>query len=232
MIEVVPMPKPSAREVKLLHAAVKELTERLYKERFNIDLVWDKGDDYALGRCLQISVSTLNPWPKVAAEVESCIRGYFASDGISSGDRPYQWLPNLGKYRGGPLDRNGVPKSWLEAQRAEVDATIAASVREAEERKRADAAADREGLLARLVLMVAEDLRRRGFEACRPISDLSYIVATRKSASTQNCMAMRIVCRAYPNEVTKTCAFYQAVCLPDQDIRITPVTYHPPLEVE
>jgi hypothetical protein len=224
-------PKPSAREVRLLHEAVKGLTEKLYKDRFDRDLVWGKGDDLALDRYLTFSVNKFSPWPTVAAEMEPLLKSYFASDGIQP-DRPYQWLETLGKYRGGPLDRNGVPKSVAEAQRAEVDATIAAGIREAEERKRADAAADRDALLARLVMKVAEDLRARGFETYRPVGAVSHIVAMRKSVDTRNAPAMRIVCRASEKEVTKDPSIYQAVCSPDQDLRIRPATYYPPLEIE
>jgi hypothetical protein len=131
------------------------------------------------------------------------------------------------------LDRNGVPKSVAEAQRIEVEATIAASIREAEERKAAAAAADRSRLVARLVMKVAEDLRSRGFEVFRPVSDVSHIVATQKSANTRNCAAIRVVCRASIEELTRnTTAFYQAIVDPDQDLRVSSVVYYPPLETE
>jgi hypothetical protein len=226
------MHRPTAREVRILHEAVKELTEKLHKERFDVDLVWDKGDDFALDRYLQISVSTLNPWPKAVAEVESCIRAYFASEGILGGERPYQWLPNLGKYCGGPLNKNGEVKSLVEAQRAEADAKFAASVREAEERKRADVANDRGRLLARVVFKVAEDLRARGFETFKPIGASSYLVAMDKSVNTRNAPAMRIVVRASAEELTRDSGIYQAVADPDQDVRTSPVVYHPPLQTE
>jgi hypothetical protein len=227
---VSPMPKPSAREVRLLHEAVKELTERLYRDRFDAELVWDKGDDLALDRYLALSVNKFSPWPSVE-EIESLLRAYFASDGIQP-DRPYLWLENLGKYRPGPLDKSGVPKSLVAAQRAEVDETIAASIREAEARKAAAAAADRSRLVARLVIKVAEDLRSRGFEVFRPVSDVSHIVATLKSASTRNCAAIRIICRASIEELTRnTTAFYQAIADPNQDLRVSSVAYYPPLEI-
>jgi hypothetical protein len=210
-----------------MHLAVKELTERLYKERFDIDLVFDNGDLIALDRFL--APSKFKPWPTIA-EVQALVRAYFASDGIQP-DRPYMWLENLGKYRSGPLDKSGAPKSLVAAQRAEVDETIAASIREAEERKRADVAANRDRLLARLVMKVAEDLRSRGFEVFRPVSDVSHIVATQKSASTRNCAAIRIICRANIEELTRnTTAFYQAIVDPDTDLRVCSVTYYPLLE--
>jgi hypothetical protein len=224
------MRKPSSREVRLMHEAVKELTERLYKEQFDIDLVFDNGDLLALDRFL--APSKFKPWPTIA-EVQALVRAYFASDGISGADRPYQWADKLGKYSSGPLDRNGVPKSVAEAQRIEVEATIAASIREAEERKAAAAAADRSRLVARLVMKVAEDLRSRGFEVFRPVSDVSHIVATQKSANTRNCAAIRVVCRASIEELTRnTTAFYQAIVDPDQDLRVSSVVYYPPLETE
>jgi hypothetical protein len=56
------------------------------------------------------------------------------------------------------LTKDGVPQSLVAAQKAEVQATIEASVLEAEQRKAAAAAADRASLLARLVLKVAQVL--------------------------------------------------------------------------
>jgi hypothetical protein len=234
MIEAAPapvatVPKPSPQEVKRMHLAVKELIERLYKEQFDIDLVFDNGDLLALDRFL--APSKIKPCPTIA-EVQALVRAYFASDGISGADRPYQWADQLGKYSSGPLDRNGVPKSVAEAQRTEVEATIAASIREAEERKAADAMAARERSLSHLVWIVGEDLANRGFETYKPVGAVSHIVAVRKNALTRNVMAMRIVCRKSAEELTRDTDFYQAIVSPEQDVRIVPVVYHPPLETE
>lgn len=228
MIKVVPTPKPTTREVRLMHEAVKELTEKLYKERLGIDLVFDKGDELALDRFL--TPSKFSPFPSIA-EVESLLRARFDSDEILP-DRPYLWLENLGKYRSGPLDKNGVPKSLVLAQQAEIDAEIAAAIREAEEQRRATAVADRNSILARATMRVAEDLAHRGFETYRPVGAVSHVVAMRKSVATRNAPAMRIVVRASADEVTKSADFYQAVCGPDQDLRTSPVVYHPPLNIE
>jgi len=237
MIEAVaPAPtmyRPTAREVRALHERVKELNERLFNEKFGMDPEpWDHADDRALDCYLKISVSTHNPWSKVTEEIESLVTSYFWSDGISGAERPYQWLETLGKYRSGPLNKNGVPKSVAEAQEAEVQSTIEASRRKAEERKAADAASNREALFARLVMKVAEDLRFRGFECFKPIGATSYLVAVRKDVTTQNVVAKRIVCRKSADELTRNADFYQVVVDPDADLRVTRATYFPPLETE
>ena len=111
------IPRPSAREVKIMREAVHALTQKLYKERFGIEPEpWSNNDDLALDR--HLAVSKFNPWPTVA-EVESLLRAYFASDGIQP-DRPYQWLPTLEKYKSGPLDAHGEPKSVVAAREAEL----------------------------------------------------------------------------------------------------------------
>jgi len=223
------IPKPSTHQVRRMHLAVKELTEKLYKERFDIDVVFDKGDELALDRFL--APSKFNPWPTIE-EVQALVRAYFDSDGVSGADRPYLWADKLEKYRSGPLDKNGVPKSVAEAQRAEVEATIAAGLREAEERKEADAAAARERSLSHLVQKVAMDLHSKGFEVYKPVGAVSHIVAVRKDTSTRNVPAMRIVCRRNADELTRKADFYEAVVSPDQDLRFGSVVYHPPLETE
>ena len=111
------IPRPSAREVKIMREAVHALTQKLYKERFGIEPEpWSNNDDLALDR--HLAVSKFNPWPTVA-EVESLLRAYFASDGRQP-DRPYQWLPTLEKYKSGPLDAHGEPKSVVAAREAEL----------------------------------------------------------------------------------------------------------------
>lgn len=43
------------------------------------------------------------------AQLEAMVRNRFESEEIAS-DRPRKWLPNLGSYTSGPLDRYGKPK--------------------------------------------------------------------------------------------------------------------------
>jgi hypothetical protein len=72
----------------------------------------------------------------------------------------------------------------------------------------------------------------RGFECCKPVEAVSYLVAVSKSTTTRNAPAMRIVCRRSADELTRNTPFYQAIVSPDQDLRISPVVYHPPLKTE
>jgi hypothetical protein len=76
---------------------------------------------------------------------------------------------------------------------------------------------------------VAEDLRAIGYELYRPVGTVHHVVAVKRSVNTRNAIAMRIVVRASEEELTKNADFYQAVVSPDQDLRVSPVTFYPSL---
>jgi hypothetical protein len=217
--------RPSRQEVARLHKSIPALYQRLFKERFGTEAYpWDGNDTSYLDK----SVFSLFAHSWTVEKVEQLVRDYFDSDGILPG-RPYEWLPTLHRYSCGALGANGITKSTL-AELAAEDAKKRAEIfAEVARRETAIAEADGELLRSRLLAKVTSDLRFRGFEVFISVG-LSYVIAIRKNISARNAPALRIVCRNSENEVTKNADFYQAVVVsPDQDVRVNPVDYFPPL---
>lgn len=216
--------KPSRQEVARRHKSIPALYQRLFKERFRTEAYpWDGNDTCYLEK----SVFSIFAHSWTVEEVERIVRAYFDSDGILP-SRPYEWLPNLYRYQCGALGANGISKSTLAVIAAEDAKKRTAILREVAEREAAIAEADGERLLCRLLSKVTRDLQFRGFEVFKPVRNQSYLIAMRRSLSTKNVLALRIVCRNGENEVTKNDDFYQAVTS-DQDIQVDPVVYYPPL---
>lgn len=86
------------------HGPTRSLIQEQYKAKFQIEAPWDGSEARALG-------FLLNANPKwTQADLDRMIRARFQSEGVN-GDRPRLWLPHLGKYAGGPLDRFDKPQA-------------------------------------------------------------------------------------------------------------------------
>ena len=84
------------------HAPVRKAIHIGHLERYKVKCQWDGSEAKALERLL-----TANPsWSE--AQIVAMVANRFASD--CAPDRPRQWLPNLGSYAAGPLDRFGQTK--------------------------------------------------------------------------------------------------------------------------
>ena len=101
-------PKPSSKADALQgdadsrHGVVRSLIQQLHQEKFHVSVQWDGSEGRALTKVL-----AANPgW--TAAQLETMARNRFASE--VAADRPRAWLPILGTYAAGPLDRYGKPK--------------------------------------------------------------------------------------------------------------------------
>lgn len=88
-------PRPDPR-----HAPIRELIMRRHFERFNVPVQWDGSEGKALDRVLASNPS----WS--VDQMSAMVNNYFDSEGIT-GARPRKWLPDLGTYAAGPLDRYG-----------------------------------------------------------------------------------------------------------------------------
>ena len=82
------------------HVPTRELVQELHLQKFKIKPQWDGSEGKVLDRLLQANPS----WSQI--DIDLMVRNHFASEGITSA-RPRSWLPRLGDYAGGPLDRYG-----------------------------------------------------------------------------------------------------------------------------
>jgi hypothetical protein len=82
------------------HTPIRSLILRLHAEKFNVKGQWDASEAKALSRLLSANPS----WTE--AELACMVRNHFASEGMTP-QRPRVWLPRLGDYAAGPLDRYG-----------------------------------------------------------------------------------------------------------------------------
>jgi hypothetical protein len=216
-----------------IHEVVPELCKRLYEQRFDRELYWDQPCTAALTRVLATSKS----W--TVADVEGMVKSYYASDGIPYALPPFEWLPQLAKYKWGPLDSTGVPKSTLEAienQVAQRNAEMDAHFKQRElERK----ASDKVALHSRAIARVTRDLMSKGYEVFRPVGQSSCHLLATSGIPTRWIHALRIVIRLDGEAVVADGRCYQALVrpevewsplsdLPDPNQR-RPIQYEPPL---
>jgi hypothetical protein len=82
------------------HAPIRELIQSLYLERFKVRVQWDGSEAKVLDRVLESNPT----W--TVEQMSAMVRIRFDSQGITSA-RPRKWLPDLGTYAAGPLDRYG-----------------------------------------------------------------------------------------------------------------------------
>jgi len=91
-------------QIDLRHAPTRALIQELHQTKFKVAAQWDASEAKAFSNLLKTNPS----WK--TEELACMVRNYFASEGVN-GDRPRKWLPNLGKYSAGPLDRFQKAKS-------------------------------------------------------------------------------------------------------------------------
>jgi hypothetical protein len=82
------------------HVPTRKLVQELHLQKFKIKPQWDGSEGKVLDRLLQANPS----WSQI--DIDLMVRNHSASEGIPSA-RPRSWLPRLGDYAGGPLDRYG-----------------------------------------------------------------------------------------------------------------------------
>jgi uncharacterized protein YdaU (DUF1376 family) len=80
------------------HAPVRELIQQMHLKQFRVRCQWDGSEGKALDRLL----STIPSWSQ--EQIAQMVRNRFESEGIPP-DRPRKWLPNIGSYAAGRLDR-------------------------------------------------------------------------------------------------------------------------------
>jgi uncharacterized protein YdaU (DUF1376 family) len=95
-----PSAPPAGEAADTRHVPTRELIKQQHLERFGSHCCWDGRE----GKTLK---AFLDSNPLAAQEqIAEMVHARFASEGIN-GARPREWLPNLTKYAGGPLDRFG-----------------------------------------------------------------------------------------------------------------------------
>jgi hypothetical protein len=86
------------------HSPIRGLIQQLHLEKFRVKCEWDASEGKVLDRLLGANPS----WTE--AQLCAMARNRFDSEGVSP-ERPRKWLPNLGSYTAGPLDRYGKQKT-------------------------------------------------------------------------------------------------------------------------
>jgi hypothetical protein len=226
-------PQRTQEDLDRIHQDIPALCAILFKQKFDRDLEWDKGCSAALSRVL-----AFNPEWSVD-EVKMMVRSYYQSFGIPYALPPFEWLPQLAKYRWGALDSSGVPKSTrdsIEAEVAQRNAEMDAHFKQRElERK----ASDKVALHSRAIARVTRDLMSKGYEVFRPVGQSSCHLLATSGIPTRWVHALRIVIRLDGEAVVADGRCCQALVrpevewsplsdLPDPNQR-HPIQYEPPL---
>ena len=212
-----PMKPLTPHENEALRAAVKKLSDALFRERFGSEPPpWSKQETEAFNTFLrnrgffgeQLPAYRL-PLPTLA-DIENCVRARFASEGISAGDQAYTWLAELEKYKYGPLNQAGIPLSVVAADQAERDRQVAEGkakiAAEAAERQ----AENREYQARRAAGIVIADLRKKRFTVWSPIGPADFqFLATRPETPTAGLGIVVIV--GNPETVAPRAGVTQAV---------------------
>jgi len=80
------------------HSPIRGLIQDLHFQKFGVKCEWDGSEAKALNRVLRRNPSWTGP------QLSAMVRNRFDSDELPP-DRPRRWLPGLGSYVAGPLDR-------------------------------------------------------------------------------------------------------------------------------
>ena len=81
------------------HSPTRSLIQELHLSKFGVRVQWDGSEARALNKLLASNPS----WTQ--AHLDQMVRNRFASE--INGERPRSWLPRVGAYVAGPLDRFG-----------------------------------------------------------------------------------------------------------------------------
>ena len=96
------------------HNPTRESIKQLHENKFKIGCEWDGSEAKALSKLLNANPS----W--TTETVVGMARNRFDSEDVTP-ERPRGWIPHLGKYGAGPLDRYGRQKLHISPSRPSAD---------------------------------------------------------------------------------------------------------------